>query len=93
MLEQAIQSYLSSRKVAVGETVVCGWLVFRVTGFGPPIKLESLDFMRMASFTTDLRRAEVIYREQQEMLRRHGRFGRGDWADPAACGHNQSLEP
>jgi hypothetical protein len=72
MLERAIQSYLSSRRVAAGETVECGWLVFRVTELGPPIKLESLDFMRMASFTTDLHRAEVIYREQQEMLRRHG---------------------
>ena len=62
MLERAIQAYLSRRRVAVGETVECGWLVFRVTGLGPPIKLESLDFIRVASFTTDLNRAEVIYR-------------------------------
>jgi hypothetical protein len=72
MLERAIQAYLSSRRITVGETVECGWLVFRVTELGPPIKLESLDFIRMASFTTDLSRAEVIYREQQEMLLRHG---------------------
>jgi hypothetical protein len=72
MLERAIQTYLSTRRVAVGETVQCGWLILWVTELGPPIRLESLDFMRMASFTADLSRAEVIYREQQAMLRRHG---------------------
>lgn len=72
MLGRAIEAFLSGRRVAVGETVQAGWLVFRVVGLGPPLKLESLDFVRMASFTTDLSRAEVIYRDQQAMLRRHG---------------------
>lgn len=72
MLERAIQSYLSECTVAAGETVQCGWLVFRVVDVGPPVTLESLDFKRVASFTRDLSRAEGIYREQQEMLKRHG---------------------
>jgi hypothetical protein len=57
MLRQAIQTYLSTRTVEVGETVQCGWLVFRVLEVGPPVKLEGLDFVRMASFTADLSRA------------------------------------
>lgn len=72
MLDHAIQTFLSGRRVVVGETVQAGWLVFRVADLGPPVKLESLDFVRMASFTTDLSRAEDIYRDQQAMLRRHG---------------------
>lgn len=72
MLDRAIQAFLSGRRVVVGETVQAGWLVFRVADLGPPVKLESLDFVHMASFTTDLSRAEVIYRDQQAMLRRHG---------------------
>lgn len=71
MLEQAIRAYLSSRTVAVDETVQCGWLVFRVVAIGPPVELESLDFVHMASFTRDLSRAEVIYRAQHEVLKRH----------------------
>lgn len=72
MLDRAILAFLSDRRVAVGETVQAGWLVFRVADLGPPVKLESLDFLHMASFTTDLGRAEVIYRDQQAMLSCHG---------------------
>ena len=72
MLKEAIQTCLLARTVKVGETVQCGWLVLRIVNVGPPAKLESLDFVHMASFTTDLSRAEDIYREQQEVLKRRG---------------------
>lgn len=69
MIVKAVQQYLATRSVAVGEIVHAGWLVFRVVDVGPPIELESLDFKKVASFTRDLSEAEAIAEMQAKALR------------------------
>jgi hypothetical protein len=71
MIERAIQEYLASCKVAVGETVQLGWLILRIAELGPPAVVESLDFKHMASFTRDLSSAECVFLKQQAMLKAH----------------------
>ena len=71
MIEDALQRYLLNRKIAAGEVVHAGWLVFRIAKVGPPPEFESLDFKKVASFTRDLSEAEAIFRMQSDMLRKH----------------------
>jgi NAD(P)-dependent dehydrogenase (short-subunit alcohol dehydrogenase family) len=44
---------VSNRTVEIGETVQCGWLVFRVLEVGPPVILEGLDFVRAFAYEDD----------------------------------------
>ena len=67
-----IQAFLAARRIAPGETVQFGWLVFRIAEVGPPIRLESLDFKNMASWTEDLSRAEEVHAQQSAALKTRG---------------------
>lgn len=67
---EVVQAYLATQpKVATGDIVHAGWLVFRVAIPGDPVELESLDFNHVATFTKDLREAEAIFGMQADVLR------------------------
>lgn len=68
MLEHLIQRFLSDRSIEIGQSIQLGWFYFWITEVGPPIRFRSLDFKRMATFTTDLSAAKTIYLSQQKTL-------------------------
>ena len=59
-LKQLAQRYLASVHHKTGETVQLGWFIFRIADASVPPQLESLDFRKMASFTSDFSEAERI---------------------------------
>ena len=63
-----VETALSGRAHASGETVQLGWFVFRIKAAGKPPLLESLDFRQMASFTEDFGEAERICAMQLRAL-------------------------
>lgn len=69
-LKQIAQRYLATVPHRVGETFQLGWFVFRIADTSIPPELESLDFRRMASFTSDFSEAERIRFLQTEALKR-----------------------
>lgn len=70
-LKSLVQRFLADRPHQSGETVQCGWFVFRIAKSGSTPEVESLDMKRIASFTTDFTEAERIYRMQNEILNRY----------------------
>jgi hypothetical protein len=71
-LKRLVQDYLVSRPFKAGETVQLGWFIFRIADEARPPEVESLDFQRMASFTSDFSAAERIRSLQTEVLTRVG---------------------
>ena len=71
-LKQLVQRYLATVPHRPGETVQLGWFIFRVANAATPPELESLDFRKMASFTTDFSAAERVRALQWEVLSRCG---------------------
>jgi len=78
MLREAALSFLEDRNVRAGETVECGWFIFRVVSQGARFDLETLDFRAMASFTRDFSAVERIHDAQQRELAAQG-------VEPIAC--------
>ena len=72
MLRETALSYLADRSVRAGETVQCGWFIFRVVSGADDFALETLDFREMASFTQDFSAVERIHVAQQAMLSMQG---------------------
>lgn len=70
-LKSLVQRFLANRPHQAGETVQCGWFVFRIAKSGSPPEIESLDMKRIASFTPDFTEAEKIYRMQNDIVNRH----------------------
>ncbi len=70
-LKSLVQDYLAVRPHQAGETVQCGWFVFRIAKSASPPEIETLDMKRIASFTTDFTEAEKISRQQNEVINRH----------------------
>ena len=71
-LKQLVQRYLATVPYKCGETVQLGWFVFRIASVSTPPEVESLDFRKMASFTTDFSAAERVRALQWETLKRCG---------------------
>jgi hypothetical protein len=71
VITELVRTYLQDRPVSKGETIEFGWLILRVREVGPPLELESLDFVAMASFTSDLGEVERIHQLQRALLARH----------------------
>ena len=69
MLREIALKYLQGRRTSPGETVQIGWNVLRITEGTTGLDVESLDFKRMASYTTDLGIAEQVHWAQEETLR------------------------
>ncbi|MCX6951277.1 MAG: hypothetical protein NTV51_03705, partial [Verrucomicrobia bacterium] len=74
-LKPLVQRHLATVPYKPGETVQFGWFIFRVANADTPPELESLDFRKMASFTTDFSAAESVRALQSESLRRCGVLG------------------
>jgi hypothetical protein len=68
VIEQFLREYVADRHIEIGQSVQFGWLIFRIEELGPPIEFASLDFLSMASFTRDLRRAERAHFLQKQAL-------------------------
>jgi hypothetical protein len=71
-LKQLAQRYLATVPYKAGETVQLGWFIFRIANTEKPPELESLDFRKMASFTTDFSAAERVRVLQVDALSRRG---------------------
>lgn len=69
---------MKTREAKVGETVQSGWFVFRIVDGQNGTDLEALDFMALASFTSDFQIPEQIHWAQHETLTRLG-------VDESAC--------
>lgn len=67
-IKALLQEFLSSRPHKAGETIQFGWFIFQIAQPGPPPRIESLDFRRMASFTEDFSEAERIHAAQKDAL-------------------------
>lgn len=70
-LKNLVLDFLADRPHQAGETVQCGWFVFRIVRSGSPPEIETLDMKRFASFTTDFTEAERICQLQNEIINRH----------------------
>lgn len=70
MIKQLVQRWLGGRPHKPGETVQFGWFVFRITDSA---EIETLDFKKIASFTTDFTEVERIHALQRITLERCGR--------------------
>lgn len=75
VIERALQGHLAGRRIEVGHSVEFGWLILWVEEIGPPIVFRSLDLLRMASFTTDLRRAEMDHFLQRRVIEAYSADG------------------
>jgi hypothetical protein len=73
MIKQLAQQYVARRPHKPGETIEFGWFIFRIVNNAQPPELESLDFRKIASFTTDFSAAEQIHELQRSTLARCGR--------------------
>ena len=60
-LKQIVQRYLATIPYKVGEMIQLGWFIFRVADQSIPPEIESLDFLKLVSFTTDFSAAERIH--------------------------------
>lgn len=69
MIKRDVLQWLSA---APGESVEYGWFTFRVTAGDGGLDLETLDFLRMASFTRDFSVVERIMAQQSETLKQAG---------------------
>jgi len=71
-LRQAILSWLAPRSPQPGQTVEFSWFVLRVIQEpGGRLNLQTLDFLEMASFTTDFSRVAAIHEAQNRALEEH----------------------
>lgn len=70
-LKEIVQRYLATVPHRVGETVQLGWFVFRIADDSVPPEIETLDFRKMGSFTTDFTFAERIRALQTDALGRY----------------------
>ena len=68
MLRESTLNYLQTRKANAGETVQLGWFWFTIVEGDGGLDVETLDFKKMASFTTDFQVPDRIYWAQQETL-------------------------
>lgn len=71
-LRSSVLNFLANRTVKHGESVECGWFIFRTIVENGQLDLETLDFHAMASFTRDFRRADHINTEQLAVLAEYG---------------------
>jgi hypothetical protein len=71
-LKQLVQRYLATVPHKAGETVQLGWFIFRIVESSIPPEVESLDFRKMASFTTDFSAAEGVRSLQLDILNVNG---------------------
>ncbi len=70
MLREIAFKYLREHQARAGETIQIGWHVLRITDGAEGLDVESLDFLQMASFTTDFRIADLIRLAQEDTLHR-----------------------
>jgi hypothetical protein len=70
-IKALVKKHLSEHSHAAGETVQFGWFVFQIAKVRKELRVQSLDFRGMASFTDDFSEAERIYALQNETLSRH----------------------
>jgi len=68
MIKAKIVEFLKGRGAKPGETVEYGWFILRVTGSPDAIDVETLDFLKMASFTDNLEILEKIHLTQMKLL-------------------------
>lgn len=71
MLRESSLEYLRTHAKA-GETLQCGWFIFKVIEGEDGLDLISLDFKAIASFTADFQIPEQVHWAQQETLRQLG---------------------
>jgi hypothetical protein len=67
-LRSNVLNFLTNRTVGHGESVECGWFIFRTVLEDGQLDLETLDFHAMASFTRDFGPVERIDAEQSAVL-------------------------
>ena len=72
MIKNAVLEMLRSRKAKTGETVEFSWFWFRSCGTDAELDVETLDFQKMASFTSEFDVVERIHAEQMEVLAQAG---------------------
>lgn len=70
-LKDLVLDFLADRPHQAGETVQCGWFVFRIVRSGSPPEIETLDMKRFASFTTDFTESERICQLQNQVIRQY----------------------
>jgi hypothetical protein len=73
-----VLEFLASRQVKDGETIEYGWFIFDAIVKNEQLDLQTLDFKKMASFTTDFSAVETIHAEQMKVLDE-------EKADPCWC--------
>jgi hypothetical protein len=70
-IKTTVEVFLSQRPHEFGETVQFSWFIFRIaSSLGQPLKVESLDFQKIASFTDDFSEPERIHKLQLAALAR-----------------------
>lgn len=72
MLRESSIEYIRTQNAQAGETVQCGWFIFKVIEGPQGLDLVTLDFKAIASLTDDFQIPEQIHWAQQETLRRLG---------------------
>lgn len=70
MLRETCLEYLRTQNAKAGETVQCGWFIFKAVEGAQGLDLVTLDFKAIASFTDDFQITEQVHWSQQETLRR-----------------------
>lgn len=70
MLRESSLEYLRIQNAQAGETVQCGWFIFKVIEGPQGLDLITLDFKAIASFTDDFQIPEQVHWAQQESLSR-----------------------
>lgn len=73
MIKNEILEFLKSKSIAHGESVQYGWFTFYTIFENGIVDLETLDFEKMASCTTEFSIVEKIQTMQESALLSHGK--------------------
>lgn len=69
MLREHSLEHLRTQNIRAGETVQCGWFIFKAVEGEQGLDLVTLDFKAIESFTYDFQITEQVHWSQQETLR------------------------